>query len=169
MQGAPDGGACNAQRDYAYEQIHVIVARGKGNKPVDAESYTEQRSQVPVPFIGVQLLHNKSFSASCAQDSLERDDLIGWIAGERSIEIGEAAHMHALDGANGAIAAVLVWHRQPALVRALVAQHQQDALFGCDLAQALAEWIALAQRVRVIVKKEHAHHFGSVAFLLQLW
>jgi len=26
VQGAPDGGACDAQRDHTYEQVHVVVA-----------------------------------------------------------------------------------------------------------------------------------------------
>ena len=66
----------------------------------------------------------------------ERDHVVGRIARQRSVEVWEAAHTHAFDRVLGLQFQLALG--QAALQRALVAEHQQDALLAGDFAQPLA-------------------------------
>ena len=98
--------------------------------------------------------------------SLQGNHLVWHIAGKRRIQIGEAADGHALDRPNGPVAALAIGLGQPALIRALITEHQQHTLFASDDAQALAQRIALTQRVGIVIKKEHPHNFYTMAMFL---
>src|SRR5579884_1410809 len=99
---------------------------------------------------------------------LERDDLVGRIAAERRVQIGVAAHAHALDHVARLVLAVADGCRQPTLGGALVAEHQQHPALAGDLAQPLADGVALAQDVGVVVEEEHADDLGAVPALFEL-
>ena len=98
---------------------------------------------------------------------LERDDVVGRVARQRGIEVGETADAHALDGVRRNAVGRLALG-QPALHRALVAEHQQDVLLAGDFAQPLAERVALAQNVGVIVEEHHADHLDAVTAIFEL-
>src|SRR5690242_12811379 len=66
---------------------------------------------------------------------LQADDLIGRVAGQRGVEIGEAADLDAFDHPDRADAArrgTRLALRQPPLQRALIAQHQEHAALARD-------------------------------------
>lgn len=94
--------------------------------------------------------------------------MVGRVARQRAVEVGEAADTHALDsivwGAAGWLAL-----GQPALHRALIAEHQQDVLLAGDFAQPLADRVALAQYIGVIVEEHHADDLDAVISGFELW
>jgi hypothetical protein len=71
--------------------------------------------------------------AICCGAVLQRDDVVGRVARERAVEIGDAAYLHPLDRVAWRAVARLALG-QAALQRALVAGHPADALFAGDLA-----------------------------------
>src|SRR5262245_39955468 len=73
---------------------------------------------------------------------LERDDVVGRGSGERGAEVGEAANAHTLDGIDRHATPQLAL-RQATLQRALIAEHEQHTTLAGDLAQALADGVAL--------------------------
>jgi hypothetical protein len=83
---------------------------------------------------------------------LEGNHLIGWVSGERRVEIGEAAHAHPFNGVFG-LTITNGTFGQAALQRALVAEHQQNVLLFGDAGQPLAQGIARAQGIGVVVEK----------------
>src|SRR5262249_50171448 len=86
------------------------------------------------------------------------DDLIRRIAGKRLIKIGETADRNTLKQLVGDLA----------LVAALVATHEQNALLAGDFVQTCADRIAVHEDVVVVFKKEHADHGHAVSLLFEL-
>ena len=96
--------------------------------------------------------------------------VITWSGGfpaSAAIEIGKAADPHARDRASGTAVAGSPSARR-ALDRAPVTEHQQDSLLRGNLAEALAQRVAGAQHVGVVVEEEHPDDLDAVVALLQL-
>ena len=93
--------------------------------------------------------------------------MVGWGGGECGVEVGEATDAHALDGIDR-LATPQFALRQATLQRALVAEHQQHAVLARDLAQPLADGVALAQDVGVVVEEHHADDLDAMTTLFEL-
>jgi len=89
---------------------------------------------------------------------LQGDHLVRRAGGEGLVEIGEAA-----DG--GAVHQLLIDLPLPA---ALVAPHEEHALFGRHFGETLADGVALHQHVGVVLEEEHPDHVDAVGAVFEL-
>src|SRR5215510_11869134 len=88
----------------------------------------------------------------------ERNDLIRHVAGERLVEVREAADRHAFEQLVGDLT----------LVAALVASHQQDAFILGDLVQPRPDRVAVDQDIIIVLEEKHADHVDAVPVFLEL-
>ena len=54
LEAAPDGEESNAKRNACDDKILMVMARGEPDKPVNAQSHTEERGHIPVPLLLIE-------------------------------------------------------------------------------------------------------------------
>jgi hypothetical protein len=108
-----------------------------------------------------QLLHHLYLVGS------HGDELVGWVARESCIHIREAADVNSVHGATRAGHTGLA-SGEVSRESELVAEPQQNSLLARNLAQPLADMVALAEYEGVVIEEKHTDDLRAVLSLFKL-